>query len=149
MVTQILRMVFGYNPQPGADLTSLAPLSLWTGLHLGCAIICTCLPVFRVFLPKDNGMASNKLRFIYRSASGWLSRSRTSRTLSGSNSTSNNSRRKRASLPSFVGTYSHQSPRSLEPDQIHLTNFSIMSEVEVLGASEYHLRDVDHHVATK
>ncbi|KAM7195036.1 integral membrane protein [Rhypophila sp. PSN 637] len=55
MITQILRMVFGYNPDPNSDrsVTSLAQLSVWTGLHLGFAIICACLPLFRVYFPKS------------------------------------------------------------------------------------------------
>jgi hypothetical protein len=135
MITQILRMIFGYNPD-GEDrsVTSLAQLSLWTGLHLGFAIICACLPVFRVYLPKEDGALNTRLRLLYRNVSGWVSR--TSRS---------ESQPSRPTLHLSVPTYrkrafSQGKSPSLE-DGIPLKTQTSTISVEMLGASEYHRRD--------
>lgn len=82
IVTQVIRMVFGYNPDPTSNrsITSLSQLSVWTGLHLGFAIICACLPVLRMYLPKEDGALNTRLKLFYQSVSGWTSRISQSRT---------------------------------------------------------------------
>ncbi|ESZ91286.1 integral membrane protein [Sclerotinia borealis F-4128] len=74
IVTSVLRLVKGYNPDGDTSITGLSHLSIWTGLHLGFAIICACLPVFRVYIPR-NGLFSSKMRLVYTAVSGWVGRS--------------------------------------------------------------------------
>jgi hypothetical protein len=135
MVTQILRMIFGYNPN-GEDrsVTSLAQLSLWTGLHLGFAIICACMPVFRVYLPREDGTLNIKLKLLYRNVSGWVSG--TSRS---------ESQPSRPTQPSSYPTHrkrmiSQGKAPSLE-DGISLKTPTSVRSIEILGASEYHRRE--------
>lgn len=88
-------MIFGYNPDTGGDrsVTSLSRLSLWTGLHLGFAIICACLPVLRVYLPADKWISNSRLGHLYNSFSGWMS--------SGSRKSKSPSQSGKSSLPTY------------------------------------------------
>lgn len=132
MITQIIRMVYSYDPR-GGTILSLAKFSVWTGLHLGFSIICACLPVFRVFLPKDNGIINTALRMLYKTVT-----TRFNRTSSNSPTDHNG-----PSLPSFVRPYKQTGLGIQSRDQLPLTGISVVSEVEVLGVAEYHLRQSD------
>lgn len=130
MVTQVLRMVFGYNPDWEADrgITSLAQFSLWTGLHLGFAIICACLPVLRVYLPTENGFIDTRLKLFYRSVSGWASRF--SRDRSAGRTTD-------PSLPSFENWNANTGTVGPSSDEIPLKAYKVVSW-EVSGAKKNH-----------
>jgi len=97
IVTSILRLIKGYNPDGDTSITGLSHLSIWTGLHLGFAVICACLPVFRVYIPK-HGIFSSKMRLVYNTVGGWVGRT--------------NSRDKsNASLPKYMRRPSDQSDK--------------------------------------
>ncbi|CAI6100699.1 unnamed protein product [Clonostachys chloroleuca] len=119
IITQVLRMIFGYNPDTGGDrsVTSLSRLSLWTGLHLGFAIICACLPVLRVYLPADKWISNSRLGHLYNSFSGWMS--------SGSRKSKSPSHSGKSSLPTYqepniLSHTDHPGPYSSN-DEIPLT----------------------------
>jgi hypothetical protein len=130
IITQIIRMIFGYNPHnEDKGITSLARLSVWTGLHLGFGIICACMPVFRTYLPRKDGPINSGLRRLFGTVSGWL----------GRHSSISGSRSSRPQLPSFVHRYPEKTAtKKSSADELPLTKISVLSEVEVLGAAEYH-----------
>ncbi|KAF7872252.1 hypothetical protein EAF04_003176 [Stromatinia cepivora] len=98
VITSVLRLVKGYNPDGDTSITGLSHLSIWTGLHLGFAVICACLPVFRVYIPR-HGLVSSKMRLLYTAVSGWVGR-----TSSHNKST--------ASLPKYMRKPSESSDKS-------------------------------------
>jgi hypothetical protein len=130
ILTQILRMVFSYDPKGGGVL-SLEQLSIWTGLHLGFGIICACLPVFRVYLPKDDGLINTTLKRLYTTVTTHFYRFSRKYSSSGYSD---------PTLPSFVRPNRVEDVKLLSTDELPLTEFSVVSEVERLGGAEYHLR---------
>lgn len=121
-------MAYGYRPGTEGSTTSMSSLSLWTGLHLGFAVICTSLPVFRVFLPKDDAFFVTRVRLLYRSISGWVCKS------------SSTPKPTAPSLPSFVNPDRKAPiPSVVYPNEILLTtNDSSISRIDRLVAEEYH-----------
>ncbi|KAI9647501.1 hypothetical protein NHQ30_003886 [Ciborinia camelliae] len=83
IVTSVLRLVKGYNPDGDTSITGLSHLSIWTGLHLGFAVISACLPVFRVYIPR-HGLFSSKIRLVYTAVSGWVGRTSSRNKSTGS-----------------------------------------------------------------
>ncbi|KAF2262725.1 hypothetical protein CC78DRAFT_569581 [Lojkania enalia] len=72
IITGLLRIVNGYNPHGKNSITDVSALSFWTGIHLGACVVCTSLPVFRIYLPKQDGFLNSRVRLLYRSVSGWV-----------------------------------------------------------------------------
>ncbi|KAJ5248556.1 hypothetical protein N7468_000007 [Penicillium chermesinum] len=56
IVTGAVRIAYVYRP--GDQLLSLAQASLWSVINLGVAILCSCLPIYRPWLPKFGNLPS-------------------------------------------------------------------------------------------
>ena len=130
ILTQILRMVICYKPNSGG-VKSLEQLSIWTGLHLGFGVICACLPVFRVYLPKDASIINATLIGLYTTVTTCFPRlSRKSSRFGNGDST----------LPSFVRPNKPAGLMLSSSPELPSTELSDVSLIERLGAAEFHVR---------
>lgn len=53
----MLRVTYGYKP--GSQNVAFSKAELWSGIHVGIAIVCACLPTLRPLLIRTSTSASS------------------------------------------------------------------------------------------
>jgi hypothetical protein len=57
IITGVLRVAYGYKP--GSQNVAFSKAELWSGVHVGIAIVCACLPTFRPLFIRTAASASS------------------------------------------------------------------------------------------
>jgi hypothetical protein len=57
IITGLLRVIYGYKP--GSQNVAFSKAELWSGVHVGIAIVCACLPTLRPLFFRTAASASS------------------------------------------------------------------------------------------